>query len=78
MNAGKQTIEWLFNQRLRVDDEWSMKIPSGFGWWAAQNAQDIEMVGENYGPQRQTGYLISVRTGLLRDLGPSPNTEQFQ
>ncbi len=68
MNAGMNTIEWLFSEQLKVDSEWSVKTPAGFRWWADKNAQTIEVAGEEAGPDGQTGYLVSVRTELLRSL----------
>ncbi|MEI6251591.1 MAG: hypothetical protein WCP30_02175 [Mycobacteriaceae bacterium] len=68
MNAGEQTIDWLYREQLQVDEEWSIRTETGFTWWADQNAQTIEVLGEEDGPDGQKGYLISVRTDLLTDL----------
>lgn len=68
MNAGMKTVEWLFNEQLKVDSEWSVRTPSGFRWWADKNAQTIEVVGEEAGPDGEIGYFVSVRTELLRSL----------
>ena len=68
MNAGTRTVEWLFEDQLRVDAEWSVKTPHGFRWWADKNAQTIEIVGQETGPNGETGYLLSVRTEVLRNL----------
>ena len=68
MNSGEQTIDWLYREQLQVDDEWSIRTPTGFTWWADQNAQTIEILGEEAGPDGQSGYLVSVRTDLLTDL----------
>ena len=46
MNAGQQTVEWLFSEQLKVDAEWSVRTAKGFTWWAYRNAQTIEMIGE--------------------------------
>jgi hypothetical protein len=45
MNAGERTIDWLFREQLRVDHKWSIKLPTGFTWWADRHAQTIEIVG---------------------------------
>jgi hypothetical protein len=66
MNVGNQTIEWLYSEQLKVDQKWSERTPGGFTWWADQNAQTIEVIGEEQGPDGETGYLISVRTDFLR------------
>jgi hypothetical protein len=68
MNTGRDTVEWLFNEQLNVDSEWSLRTPNGFRWWADRNAQTIEVVGEEVGPDGEIGYLVSVQTELLRSL----------
>lgn len=50
---GAKTIDWLYNIQLQVDDEWSVRTPTGFTWWADQNAQTIEVVGQDTGPDGQ-------------------------
>jgi hypothetical protein len=44
MNAGEKTIDWLFREQPRVDLEWSIKLPTGFTWWADRHAQTIVVV----------------------------------
>jgi hypothetical protein len=68
MDAGEQAIDWLYTTQLQVDEEWSIRTPTGFTWWADKNAQTIEIVGEETGPDGEIGYLLSVRTEILRDL----------
>ena len=68
MNTGMKTIEWLFSEQLRVDDKWSVRTPNGFRWWADRNEQTVEVVGQETGPDGEIGYLVSVRTELLRSL----------
>ncbi len=68
MNAGERTVEWLFREQLKVDAEWSVRIPNGFRWWADKNAQTVEVVGQETGPDGELGYWVSVRTELLRSL----------
>ena len=68
VNLGAQTIDWLYNVQLQVDDEWAVRTPTGFTWWADQNAQTIEVIGEDTGPDGQPGYTIAVRTEMLTDL----------
>jgi hypothetical protein len=68
MNVGQQTIEWLYSEQLKIDAEWSIRTAKGFTWWGQCNAQTIEVVGEEKGPDGNTGYLISVRTDLLKSL----------
>lgn len=68
MNTGQQSIEWLYREKLKVDEEWSIQTPAGFKWWADKNAQTIEVLRKVTGPNDSTGYLISVRTEFLRNL----------
>ena len=68
MNTGMKTIEWLFSEQLQVDDKWSVRTPNGFRWWADRNEQTVEVVGQETGPDGEIGYLVSVRTELLRSL----------
>jgi len=65
MNTGGQTIEWLYHEQLKINDEWAIRTPKGFTWWADKNAQTIEVIGEETGPNGEIGYLISVRTEFL-------------
>ncbi len=68
MNVAEEIIDWLASEQLRIDEQWSYLLPTGFTWWADQYAQTVEIVGEETGPNGETGYLICVRTELLRDL----------
>jgi hypothetical protein len=68
MDLGKETIEWLYHEQLKVDPEWSVWTEKGFRWWADKNAQTVEIIGQETGPDGEAGYLVSVRTEFLRDL----------
>jgi hypothetical protein len=68
MNAGESTIDWLFREQLRIDPEWTLKLPHGFTWWADRHAQTVEVIGSETDGHDGTAYLISVRTDLLRNL----------
>jgi hypothetical protein len=68
VNVGEQTIDWLYREQLQVDDQWSIRTPVGFTWWAERNAQTIEILGEETGPDGRLGYLIGVRTDLVCDV----------
>lgn len=50
MDVGQQTIEWLSSDQLKVDREWSVRLASGFKWWAYKHAQVVEAVGQELGP----------------------------
>lgn len=69
MNAGDRTLRWLFDEHLQVDRKWSESTPKGFRWWADHNAQTIEVIGTEEGPEG-TAYLVSVRTDFLRSVEP--------
>ena len=68
MNAGAKVVDWLYREQLQVDEQWSVRTERGFTWWADQNAQTIEVLGEDPGPDGEVGYLVGVRTELLYDL----------
>lgn len=68
VNIAEETIDWLRTEQLQAAEEWSYLLPTGFSWWADQYLQTIEIVGEETGPAGETGYLVCVRTELLRDL----------
>jgi hypothetical protein len=68
VNIAEETIGWLASEQLRVDEQWSYLLPTGFTWWPDQYSQTVEIVGEETGPIGETGYLVCVRTELLRDL----------
>ena len=72
MTIGEQTIDWLYKDQLRIDDEWSIRTAKGFTWWADKHAQTVDVIGEEPGPDGDTGYLISVRTDFLRNLELTP------
>ncbi len=68
MNAGEKVVDWLYREQLHVDEQWSVRTERGFTWWADQNAQTIEVLGEDSGPHGQVGYLVGVRTEMLYEL----------
>lgn len=68
MNVAEDIVEWLYADQLRVDETWSYPLTTGFTWWPDEYCQTVEMVGEETGPAGETGYLLCVRTELLRDL----------
>src|SRR5262249_14609447 len=69
MNAGKKTIKWLYQENLKVDQEWSVKRPQGFNGWPDQNAQRIEIIGAEVSQYNgEETFFIRVRTELLRDV----------
>ena len=68
MNAGEQVLEFLYTTQLQVDDEWAVRTPTGFIWWAGYNAQIVEIIGEQTSPEGQTGYMISIRTEMVSNL----------
>ena len=68
VNVAEETVDWLRTEHLRAAEEWSYLLPTGFSWWADHYLQTIEIVGEETGPTGESGYLVCVRTELLRDL----------
>lgn len=76
MNAGEKTIDWLYREQLKVDDDWSVKREQGFTWWADKNAQTIEVIGSEQNEAGDSAYLISVRTDFLRNVELTPKNLQ--
>ena len=68
MNIAEEIIDWLATDQLRIDERWSYRLPTGLTWWADQFAQTVEITREETGPNGETGYLVCVRTELLREL----------
>lgn len=68
MNAAEETIDWLRTDHLQASERWSYLLPTGFSWWPGPYLQTIEIVGEETGPSGESGYLVCVRTELLRDV----------
>lgn len=68
MNAGEEVLDFLYTAQLQVDDEWAVKTPNGFTWWAGPFAQHVEIIGEEISPEGQTGYLVGIRTEMVSDL----------
>ena len=66
-NAAEQIIDWLYREQLQVDEQWSVRTERGFTWWAYENAQTIEILREETGPDGQVGHLIAVRTEMVTD-----------
>jgi hypothetical protein len=68
VNVAEETIDWLRTEHLQALEQWSYLLPTGFSWWADRYLQTIEILGEETGPNGEAGYLVCVRTELLRDL----------
>jgi hypothetical protein len=68
VNVAERTIHWLRTEQLQAGEEWSYLLPTGFSWWAGEYLQTIEIVGEETGPAGETGYLVCVRTEVLREM----------
>ena len=67
MDAGTRALEWLYTRQLKIDDYWAKRTPGGFRWWADKQAQSIEVAGrEEGGPGGAVGYLVAVRTDVVR------------
>ena len=43
-NIAEEIIDWLCTEQLRIDEQWSHLLPTGFTWWADQYAQTVEIV----------------------------------
>jgi hypothetical protein len=68
MSIGHQTLDWLHTSLLQIDAEWLVETPRGFRWWPHRQAQTLEVIGQQKGPEGETADLVQVRTELLSDL----------
>jgi hypothetical protein len=67
VDAGTRALEALYTRQLKIDDYWAVRTPDGFRWWADKQAQSIEVIGrEEGGPDGAVGYLVAVRTEVVR------------
>src|SRR5258708_35064628 len=66
VSPGEKTLNWLYEEQLRVDPEWSVRFFGGFTWWADQHAQTVEIVASEKDENGKTADLISVSTDQLR------------
>jgi hypothetical protein len=74
MNAGQETIEWLYRDQLKVDAQWAVKDASGFTWWADRNAQHVAVKGPWTNPWGAVDSLVTVETEFLRKAPPGEKT----
>lgn len=72
MRIGEHTLDWLRISLLQIDAEWLEETPNGFRWWPHQQAQTLEVIGQEIGPDGATVDLVQVRTELLVDLDLDP------
>jgi hypothetical protein len=67
VDAGARAVEALYTRQLKIDDYWAERTRDGFRWWADKQAQTVEVIGqEEGGPDGAVGYLVSVRTDVVR------------
>jgi len=68
MSIRRNTLDWLRTDLFRVDAAWSEDTARGFRWWPHRQAQTLEVIGRQIGPDGAPADLVLVRTELLRDL----------
>jgi len=68
LTPGEKTLNWLYEEQLRVDPEWSVRFSGGFTWWADQHAQTVEIVASEKDENGAIADLICVSTDLVRGL----------
>ena len=71
MNAGNATVDWLYDEQLKVDDAWSVRRSGGFTWWPHRHAQHVEVIGSEAGPDGNAGYFVRVKTDFVRNVNLS-------
>jgi Flp pilus assembly protein protease CpaA len=74
VNAGEKTLDWLYREQLKVDEQWSVRTKNGFTWWPYKNAQTVEILGTEVDEKGETAYLIGVQTDFLRALESTDKT----
>lgn len=67
MNPGKNTLNWLKNEQLRIDPEWMIETPKGLTWWPGRHAQHIEVVGRETASNGDVADYVRIRTDFLRN-----------
>lgn len=68
MSIGQNTLDWLRTDLFQVEAAWSEETARGFRWWPHRQAQTLEVIGQEAGPDGAPAALVQVRTELLRDL----------
>jgi len=74
MDAGRSTVEWLYQEQLQVDEDWSVRRSDGFTWWPYRHAQHVDVIGSEVGPDGNPGYFVRVKTDFVRDVDLSDST----
>jgi hypothetical protein len=72
MNPGKNTLNWLKNEQLRIDPEWMIETPKGLTWWPGRHAQHIEVLSRETGPDGDVADYVGIRTDFLRNCQSNP------
>ncbi|MBK1645196.1 hypothetical protein CKO25_11185 [Thiocapsa imhoffii] len=68
MSTGQRILQWLRTTLLQIDADWLEETPNGYRWWPHQQAQTLEVIGQEIGPDGVMADLVQVRTALLGDL----------
>lgn len=75
MTADDQLLLWLYRDQLQVDDNWSIKHPNGFSWWAHEYRQDVACVAQICDHEGDWAYLMSISTDVVVDIPENANLE---
>lgn len=59
MNPGIETLNWLHDEQLQIDEKWSVRDERGFTWWASRFTQRNEIADTK--PMEEGGELALVR-----------------
>ena len=68
MDTGRNIINWLYKDQLRVDKKWSVFLKDEFTWWADQNRQRIRLVGTPKIDCEFIIHTISIETDFLKNI----------
>ena len=68
-DIGVQAVDALF-KRLMIEEEWSVRKPRGFTWWAHRVAQHVEAGRPSWDGEREA-CALRVWTDVAKDVDPT-------
>lgn len=68
MTPGIETLNWLHDEQLQIDPEWSVRKKREFTWWPHRFAQCIEIADSKETEDSGPVDLVRISTDLLKDI----------
>ena len=65
MTPGIKTLNWLHEEQLQVDPEWSVRGDEGFTWWPNRFAQRIEIADSKESEDSGPLDLVRISTDVV-------------